>query len=59
MSVGAGVYIKQETDYVNTVPEQGCACPRSTRESVLFIGTQFSILYTSMYSLVEAATPRA
>jgi hypothetical protein len=32
MSVGAGVYIKQETDYVNTVPEQGCACPRSTSD---------------------------
>ena len=29
------------------------------RESVLFIGTQFSILYTSMYSPAEAATPRA
>ena len=26
------------------------------RECVLFIGTQFSILYTSMYSLAEAAT---
>jgi hypothetical protein len=26
------------------------------RESVLFIGTQFSILYTSMYSPAEAAT---
>ena len=26
-------------------------------ESVLFIGTQFSILYTSMYSPAEAATP--
>ena len=25
-------------------------------ESVLFIGTQFSILYTSMYSPAEAAT---
>jgi hypothetical protein len=29
------------------------------RESVLFIGTQFSILYTSMYLPAEAATPRA
>ena len=29
------------------------------RESVLFIGTQFSIPYTSMYSPAEAATPRA
>jgi hypothetical protein len=29
------------------------------RESVLFIGTQFSILYTSMYSPAETATPRA
>jgi hypothetical protein len=29
------------------------------RESVLFIGTQFSILYTSMYSPAEAATSRA
>jgi hypothetical protein len=28
-------------------------------ESVLFIGTQFSILYTSMYSPAETATPRA
>jgi hypothetical protein len=28
-------------------------------ERVLFIGTQFSILYTSMYSPAEAATPRA
>ena len=28
------------------------------RESVLFIGTQFSILYTSMYSPAEAATAR-
>jgi hypothetical protein len=26
------------------------------RESVLFIGTQFSILYTSMYSPAEAIT---
>jgi hypothetical protein len=26
------------------------------RECVLFIGTQFSILYTSMYSPAEAAT---
>jgi hypothetical protein len=30
-----------------------------TRERVLFIGTQFSILYTSMYSPAETATPRA
>jgi hypothetical protein len=30
-----------------------------SRERVLFIGTQFSILYTSMYSPAEAATPRA
>jgi hypothetical protein len=29
------------------------------RERELFIGTQFSILYTSMYSPAEAATPRA
>ncbi len=29
------------------------------RESVLFIGTQFSILYTSMYSPAETATPCA
>jgi hypothetical protein len=29
------------------------------RERVLFIGTKFSILYTSMYSPAEAATPRA
>jgi hypothetical protein len=29
------------------------------RERVLFIGTQFSILYTSIYSPAEAATPRA
>jgi hypothetical protein len=28
----------------------------STRERVLFTGTQFSILYTSMYSPAEAAT---
>jgi hypothetical protein len=28
-------------------------------ESVLFIGTEFSILYTSRYSPAEAATPRA
>ncbi len=28
-------------------------------ERVLFIGTQFSIFYTSMYSPAEAATPRA
>jgi len=28
-------------------------------ERVLLIGTQFSILYTSMYSPAEAATPRA
>ena len=33
----------------------GCS-PRCLRESVLFIGTQFSILYTSMYSPAEAAT---
>jgi hypothetical protein len=32
---------------------------RCVRERVLFIGTQFSILYTSMYSPAEAATPRA
>jgi hypothetical protein len=31
----------------------------STPTGVLFIGTQFSILYTSMYSPAEAATPRA
>jgi hypothetical protein len=31
----------------------------ASRESVLFIGTQFSILYTSMYSPAKAATPRA
>ena len=31
----------------------------TVRERVLFIGTQFSILYTSMYSPAEAATPRA
>ncbi len=41
-------------------PSSRHACPcisskvRSVR--VLFIGTQFSILYTSMYSLAEAAT---
>ena len=29
------------------------------RVCVLFIGTQFSILYTSMYSPAEAAIPRA
>ena len=29
---------------------------RCDRERVLFIGTQFSILYTSMYSPAEAAT---
>jgi hypothetical protein len=36
----------------------GLACDDSgwVRESVLFIGTQFSILYTSMYSPAEAAT---
>ncbi len=32
---------------------------RAMGERVLFIGTQFSILYTSMYSPAEAATPRA
>jgi len=32
---------------------------RAQRESVLFIGTQFSILYTSLYSPAKAATPRA
>ncbi len=32
---------------------------RTLRERMLFIGTQFSILYTSMYSPAEAATPRA
>jgi hypothetical protein len=32
---------------------------RGGRERVLFIGTQFSILYTSMYSPAEAATSRA
>ncbi len=30
--------------------------PLGVRERVLFIGTQFSILYTSMYSPAEAAT---
>ena len=35
------------------------AKPCNNRERVLFIGTQFSILYTSMYSPAEAATPRA
>ena len=34
-------------------PEPDCS---SERECVLFIGTQFSILYTSMYSPAEAAT---
>ena len=29
---------------------------RDDRERVLFIGTQFSILYTSMYSPAKAAT---
>ena len=33
--------------------------PPFTQERVLFIGTQFRILYTSMYSPAEAATPRA
>jgi len=32
---------------------------RMLKERVLFIGTQFSILYTFMYSPAEAATPRA
>ncbi len=32
---------------------------RGVRVRVLFIGTQFSILYTSMYSPAETATPRA
>jgi len=37
-----------------------CVCVMErARERVLFIGTQFSILYTSMYSPAEAATPRA
>jgi hypothetical protein len=34
----------------------GSLSPRTSRERVLFIGTQFSILYTSMYSPAEAAT---
>jgi hypothetical protein len=33
-----------------------CRGGEGLRESVLFIGTQFSILYTSMYSPAEAAT---
>jgi hypothetical protein len=37
----------------------GARRTRGQRERVLFIGTQFSILYTSMYSPAEAATPRA
>ena len=40
-------------------PEELEALHRHARESVLFIGTQFSILYTFMYSPAEAATPRA
>jgi hypothetical protein len=43
-------------------PWNGAPCERSLYalgERVLFIGTQFSILYTSMYSPAEAATPRA
>ncbi len=31
--------------------------PDPASESVLFIGTQFSILYTSMYLPAEASTP--
>jgi hypothetical protein len=38
----------------HTVRTQMMMCER-----VLFIGTQFSILYTSMYSPAEAVTPRA
>jgi hypothetical protein len=33
-----------------------CSCSWVARERVLFIGTQFSILYTSMYSPAEAAS---
>jgi hypothetical protein len=33
--------------------------PEPSGGRVLFIGTQFSILYTSMYSPAEAATSRA
>jgi hypothetical protein len=45
-------------------PSRSSSSPRSHsssrvgRERVLFIGTQFSILYTSMYSPAEAATSR-
>jgi hypothetical protein len=35
------------------------AAAGSQRERVLFIGTQFSILYTSMYSPAGAASPCA
>jgi len=42
-------------DSVPIEPEEERAA-REERERVLFIGTQFSILYTSMYSPAETAT---
>ena len=39
-----------------TKPHKSAKKDDLERESVLFIGTQFSILYTSMYSPAEAAT---
>jgi hypothetical protein len=40
-----------------TATAAAAAAALSARERVLFNGTQFGILYTSMYSPAEAATP--
>jgi hypothetical protein len=42
------IYVPKHTQHTHT---------HTHTQSVLFIGTQFSILYTSMYSPAEAATP--
>ena len=46
--------IRSQNEEKNHAPKPYLAL--QIRERVLFIGTQFSILYTSMYSPAEAAT---
>jgi hypothetical protein len=53
------VSVGEEIMLAMLLGDWGGALKRLNRERVLFIGTQFSILYTSMYSPAEAATPRA
>jgi hypothetical protein len=51
------VCVKMARADLGQVPNSRFSEKRGERE--LFIGTQFSILYTSMYSPAETATPRA